>query len=49
MPDENRAPVSVPEQPRGFKRFFSGSVVTIFVILGLLVLLASVRVVAPPQ
>ena len=39
----------VPEQRRGFKRFLlSAPVVTISVLLALLILLASIRVAAPP-
>ena len=48
--ESQAAPVPVPEQPRGFKRFFRPSVVTLLVLLALVILVAGVRLVAPaPQ
>ena len=38
----------LPERLRGFKRFSNAAFVGIFVLFGLLILLASIRVVAPP-
>ena len=46
--ESQAAAVPVPAQPRGFKRFFRPSVVTLLVLLALVVLLAGVRLVAPP-
>jgi len=42
------AAVPAPEQPRGFKRFFRPSVVTVLVLLVLFILVAGIRLVAPP-
>jgi hypothetical protein len=43
------AAVPVPEQPRGFKHFLRPSVVTLLVLLALVILVAGVRFVVPPQ
>jgi len=43
------AAVPAPAQPRGFKRFFRSSVVFLLVLLALVILMAGVRLVAPPH